>query len=47
MSVYRKLLKLSNQGRLKVPVGQMLNMVSVDAVKVHDLFWNPHDVYTG
>lgn len=46
MAVYRKMLKLSSQGRLKFPVGQMLNMVSIDATRIHDLFWNPHDVWT-
>src|SRR5690242_7060743 len=47
IAVYRKLMKLSSQSRLHFSVGQIVNLVAVDAQKIMDFFWNPHDVWAG
>jgi hypothetical protein len=41
--VYRKLLRLSAAAKRSATTGQMMNLVSVDAMRLMDFAWNPHD----
>ena len=41
--VYRKLLRLSAAAKRQATTGQMMNLVSVDAMRLMEFMWNPHD----